>query len=177
MKDFGTFLSNVIEKFDIKKLLFCVFVVLALMLIPEINFLSFLMPLDTAEKKITFVFALIASYVTLSSLIFLWECIRKYFECKPKRLIRLLVKYGEYINIFYSDEIGEYSACSFNYERCGIPVDIINKLKENNIIECSGYRGSNYCLTPKARKKLTKVRKFVTFVNRKIINRNQQEEQ
>ena len=53
MSDLGTFLNNLIEKFDIKKLTICAFIVLALMVIPNINFLDFLMPLDDAEKSDT----------------------------------------------------------------------------------------------------------------------------
>lgn len=175
MKDWSAFLSSLIEKFDFKKLIVCAFTVLALMLVPGINFLNFLMPLDNAEKWIIFIFSLISVYIVLSILVFLRQQIKHYFKCKPKKLLRLMEKYGQYINIFYSDEINEYSSNSVNLDRYDISQDVILKLSENNIIECAGYLCSEYRLTKKARKKLTRIKKMVMFIDGKIINRNKQE--
>ena len=153
----------------------CAFTVFALMLVPKINFLGFLMPLDTSEKWIIFVFSLLTTYIVLSIIVFLWQRIRKHFLCKPKKLFRLIGQYGQYINVFYSDVINEYSSVAVDFDRYNIPQDVVNILTENNIIEHASYTGQKYCLTKKARKKLTRTRKFIVFVDSKLINRNKQE--
>lgn len=175
MKDWGDFLSNLIEKFDIKNLMICAFVVLALMVVPQISFLDFLMPLDNVEKWIKFTFALIATYIALSILIFLWKHIVNYFKHKPKNIFGMVGKYGEIINIFYSEEIDEYSANIINLGRYNISQDIINKLLEKNIIEHASYNYAEYRLTKKARKKLTRIRKIINFIDRKCINKKKLE--
>ena len=171
MKDWASFLSNLIEKFDIKKLIICVFIVLALMVVPKINFLNFLMPLDNAEKWIKFIFATITTYIVLSILIFLWKHTIDYFKYKPKKLFRMVWNYNSCISIFYSEEINEYSANAIELYRYGVSKDVINKLSENNIIERAGYTHNKYRLTKKARKKLTRMRKIVMFIDSRIINR------
>lgn len=176
MKDLGAFLSNLIEKFDIKKLIICAFVVLALMLVPKINFLSFLMPLDNAEKWIMFIFALITTYIALAFLIYLWNRIKYYFKYTPKNIFWTMGKYGEWINIFYSEEIDEYSANAIDFSRYNISQDITNKLLEKNIIEHANYSYPEYRLTKKARKKLTRMRKIINFIDSKFINKNKSEE-
>lgn len=176
MKDWANFFSDLIEKFDIKKLMICAFVVLALMLVPKISFLGFIMPLDNAEKWIMFIFALITTYIALSILIYLWQCLKDYFKYKPKNLFWMMGKYGDCINIFYSEEIDEYSASVVDLYNHRVPEDIINKLHENKIIECGGYNHyfnyPTYRLTRKARKKLTRMRKTINFIDSKFINKN-----
>ena len=176
MKDWASFLSNLIEKFDIKKLIICVFIVLALMVVPKINFLNFLMPLDNAEKWIKCIFFLIATYLALYFLIFLWQHVVCYFKYTPKNLFWTMGKYGKYINIFYSEDIDEYSANSVDLKRYNVSQDIINKLLEKNILEHASYNYPEYRLTRKARKKLTRIRKTIYFIDNKFINNNKSEE-
>ena len=176
MKDLGTFLSNLIEKFDIKKLMICAFVVLALMVVPRINFLKFLMPLDNADKWIVFIFALITTYLILSILIYLWQHLTEHFKYKPKSLFWMMSKYGDWINLFYSEEINEYSSNAINFGRYSISQDVINKLLEKNIIVHASYNYPEYRLTSKARKKLTHMRKTITFIDSKFISKKQSED-
>ena len=180
MKDWTSFFGNLIDKFDIKKLMICAFAVLALMVVPKINFLKFLMPLDNAEKWIIFVFAMIATYLALLVLGFLWLHIRNYLKYTPKNLFWTMGKYGEYINMFYSVDIGEYSENTIELRQHNVSQDVINKLCEKNIIESCGYceylNHMRYRLTKKARKKLTRIRKVINFIDRKFINKKKTED-
>ena len=178
MKEFWSFLNNLLDKFDIKKLMLCLFLILALMLVPGINFLTFLMPLDNGEKWIKFIFSMITAYIILSILIFLWDILKRNIQFRPKKIVRMMVKYGEYLNRYYSEEMKEFSIISIDLYRYGISPDIINKLYENNIIEgCTDSYGIiKYKLTRRARIKLTRIKKLVLFIDSKIVNRNKTKE-
>lgn len=176
MKDLGAFFSKLIDKFDIKKLMICAFIVLSLMLVPKIDILSSLMPLDDAEKVIKFIFVFIAIYIILTILVYIWQKVVYYFKNKPKKLFWLMGEYGGYINIFYSEEINEYSASYINLREYNISDDIINKLLEHKIIESSFLDYYKCRLTKRARKKLTRMKKTVMFIDSKIINRKKQRE-
>ena len=168
MNDLGLLLSKIIEKFDIKKLMFSVFVVLALMLMPKINFLRFLMPLDNSEKWIEFIFALITTYIIILIFTFLLEHFKYRFEHRPKNIFGLMRKFGAYINIFYSEDINEYSSLAVDLNRYGVPKDIVKKLLDNNIIRHASWDDSEYCLTKRARKKLTRIKKFIIYIDSKL---------
>lgn len=150
------------------------FFIMALMLVPKINFLNFLMPLDNSEKWIKFIFALLTAYIVLLVLSFLWDYLKQYSKCKPKHVFRMMGEYGEYINLYYSEDINEYSMKTVDLYKYGITRDVVNKLCENNIIEkyeTSWYGDIEYRLTKKARKKFTRIRKIVIFIDSKIINK------
>lgn len=167
MKSLENVLIKILEKFDIVKIMVSAFIVLALMLVPKINYLDFLMPLDRPEKWIEFVFAIILSYIVITLIVFIGKTIRKHFIYKPKKLIRMMVQYGDYINIFYSDKINEYSPCYINLKQYNIPKEIIAKLEENRIIE-SLYVSDGYKLTTQARKKLIRLSKTAKFLDDKV---------
>lgn len=177
MSDWGSFLSKLLEKFDFMKLMICVFVVLALMLVPGINYLSFIMPLDTAEKWIKFAFALVATYLVQLIIVSVWKLVFNYFKYKPRKVLRMWWNYGGYINIFFSNEIKEYTLSNFNLDRYDVPQEIIEKLHENNIIEYATYYPETYRLTKKARKKLNYYRTIYVFIDNKIINRKKTEDE
>lgn len=167
MKYFENVLIKILEKFDIVKIMVSAFIVLALMLVPKIDYLDFLMPLDSPEKWIKFIFAIVLSYIIISLIMFIGRTIREHFLHKPKKLIRMMVQYGDYINIFYSDKIKEYSPCYIDLDRYNFPEEIIIKLKENRIIEPL-FAGKNYKLTIQARKKLTRLSKIAKFLDDKV---------
>lgn len=170
MKDFGAFLIKIIDKFDIKKLIISLFVVLAFMVVPKINFLNFLMPLDDAQKLITFVFALLLAYIVLLVLTFVFNSFKRILNNRPKKTFKMLRKYSEYINIFYSEDIGEYSSVKKQYS-WSASKDIISKLVENNIIEKTSYTSSEYRLNTRAKNKLNRLRKFLMFIDRKFLSK------
>lgn len=172
MNDLGLLLSKIIEKFDIKKLMFTAFVVLALMLVPKINFLCFLMPLDKFEKWIQFIFAIITTYIVISVLVFLAEYTKNKIRNRPKKVFSLMGDFGKYINIFYSEDIREYSSVSIDLTRYDIPKDVIQKLLESNIIKYANWNNREFCLTKDARKKLNRIRKFIKFVDGKFKMKN-----
>lgn len=172
MKNLDGFWTNVIDKLDIKKLLPSLFIVLAMMLVPKINYLSFLMPLDSREKWIMFVFAITSTYIALSVLTFLCKKVYDYYKNKPKKLCYMMYKYGKYINIFYSDELKEYSSTAFNLSKYGVSEDSISRLYDNKIIEIADLNYDKYHLTKKARKKLNRMRKVFTFIENKVNKKN-----
>ena len=173
MNDLGLLLSKIIEKFDIKKLMFSAFIVLALMLVPKINYLHFLMPLDNLEKWIQFIFALITMYIIILVFTFLVEHLKYKFQHRPKKVFMLMGDFGKYINIFYSDEIGEYSSTAVDLTRYDIPKAIIQKLLENNIIRYANWGSSEVCLTKGAIKKLNRIKKIIKFIGGKIKNKDE----
>lgn len=168
MNDLGLLLSKIIEKFDIKKLLFSAFIVLALMLVPKINFLHFLMPLDSWEKWIQFIFALITTYIIILCFTFLVEQLKYKFQHRPKNVFMLMGDFGKYINIFYSEEINEYSSTAVDLSRYDVPKAIIQKLLENNIIRYANWGNSEFSLTKGARKKLNRTKKIIKFIDRRL---------
>ena len=175
MNDLGLLLSKIIEKFDIRKIMFSVFVVLALMLVPKINFLHFLMPLDNIEKWIKFIFAIITTYIIILVFVFGAEYLKNKIKYRPKIIRTLMGDLGKYVNIFYSEDIKKYSSRAVDLEYCGVPKDVINKLVENNIIEDEYYTSSKYCLTKNARKKLTRIKKIVVFVDNRMKTKEKEE--
>ena len=175
MKDWSSIIIKIVDKFNIVKIMLAILVVLSLMLVPKINYLDFLMPLDNFEKRIRFIFAILVSYTVITIIIFLGKSIKQFFSNKPKKLLRIIWRYGEYINVFYSDEINEYSPCSIDLDRYNIPKEIIAKFEENRIIELA-FLGNGYQLTKKARKKLTRLRKTMSFLNDKLFKTNIQED-
>lgn len=172
MKDLGLLLSKIIDKLDIEKIMLSVFLVLALMLMPKINILCFLMPLDKFEKWIQFIFAIITTYIVISVLVFLAEYTKNKIRNRPKKVFSLMGDFGKYINIFYSEEIREYSSVSIDLTRYDIPKDVIQKLLESNIIKYANWNNREFCLTRDARKKLNRIRKFIKFVDGKFKMKN-----
>lgn len=168
MNDLGLLLSKIIEKFDIKKLMLSTFVVLAFMLVPKINFLHFLMPLDNWEKWIQFIFALITMYIITLIFTFLAEHLKYKLKHRPKKVFMLMGDFGKYINIFYSEEINEYSSTAVDLTGYDIPKAIIQKLLENNIIRYANWGSSEFCLTKGARRKLNRTRKIIKFIDRRL---------
>lgn len=168
MNDLGLLLSKIIEKFDIKKLMFSAFIVLALMLVPKINFLHFLMPLDNWEKWIQFIFALITMYIIILISAFLVEHLKYKFQHRPKKVFMLLGNFGKYIHLFYSEETNEYSLTAVDLSRYDVPKAIIQKLLENNIIRYANWGDSEFCLTKGARRKLNRIKKIIKFIGGKI---------
>lgn len=173
MNDLGAFLSKLIEKFDIKKLLVSAFIMLSLMLIPKINFLKDLMPLNTSEKLIKAIFGLIAIYILLCVLEFVFKRIKRSFNNRPKKFFRTIASYGEYLSVFLSKDIGyEYTSKPINLKDCGIPDDVIYKLLDSNIIEQGIYNHSLYKLNDIALKRMNRYNKIVKFIMAKKENKN-----
>lgn len=168
MRDFWYFAGNIIEKFNIKLLLISVFVVLATMIIPKIDFLKYLMPLDTTEKCIKFIFAILAVYISLCLLIFIYHKVTNRINNKPRKVFWSIKNYSSYINVFLSREICEYSTMPVDFAKYNIPDDAIHKLLENNIIERNPFEHSVYRLNNRARKKLNKYIKFFNFLHNVI---------
>ena len=172
MKDLGLFLGNLIEKFDIRKLLISAFVVLAFMLIPKIDFLKCIMPLNTAEKWIKFIFGLIAIYILQCLLEFICKKIKVTINNRPKRIFWTIKNYGNYISVFLSKDICEYSNKPVDFAKYNIPDDVIYKLLENNIVEENSFNYSEYRLTKRARKKLNRTIKLMKFILRVLDDKN-----
>ncbi len=170
MKEWSAFFTNLIDKFDFKELMICLFVVLSLMLVPRINVLSFLMPLDSAKKWIVFVFVLIAVYLVLTLIILIWKSAKKYNDHKPKQLAKMMKKYGKYLEVFYSKNLGEYSKCAFDLYT--VPDAVVGKLQENKIIYIANYTHSEFALTDQARKKLTQRRKMLKLIDKIIVKKS-----
>ena len=63
MKDWSSIIIKIVDKFNIVKIMLAILVVLSLMLVPKINYLDFLMPLDNFEKRIRFIFAILIFFV------------------------------------------------------------------------------------------------------------------
>ncbi len=168
-------LLKFIDKLGITKIVISAVIVVMFMLVPKINFLHTLMPLDDSSKIIKFLFLVATVYLILTFLIFIYTKITRYFCTKPRRVFRMWYNYAEYISIYFSEETNEYSGVSYNLERKNIPKAVIDKLWENNIIEFTDFMGS-YRLTKKARKKLNRIRKTILFIDRRIMKRKAQEE-
>lgn len=175
MKEFWGFLNNLIDKFDIKRLSMAVASVLALMLVPKIDYLRWLMPLNDSTKWIYFIFSILVAYWSIAIISNLYKMISRNYKYRPKRFYRTVTKYSDCIGLYYSKEIGEYTALSINLGRYYISEDVIAKLVENNIIERSNYSYPEYRLTKRARKKLTRINKLVMFVDGKIIGKKSKE--
>ena len=76
--------------------------------------------------------------------------------------------FGKYINIFYSEEINEYSSTAVDLSRYDVPKAIIQKLLENNIIRYANWGNSEFSLTKGARKKLNRTKKIIKFIDRRL---------
>lgn len=158
-----TFFNKIVDKFNFIRLIISIFVVLALMIVPKINFLYDLMPLDTNEKIIKMFFYVILAYLGLSLINSLYERLIIRYKMKPKKFYRMYLKYAGYINVYLSNETKEYSSVSYNLKSYGCPREVIETLCENNIIEYS-WSGDNYNLTNVARKKLNRFRSSFYFI-------------
>ena len=174
--DWASFFGKLIDKLDIKKIMFCAFIVLSFLLIPKLDFLDKIIQLDDEiKKKLIVVYAFVSVYIVLTIAIILFKKVKNKYITKPKKLFRLMYKYGGYINIYYSDKINEYTSAPYDLECYGFPEEIIQILYENNIIEPI-FVNSNYKLTVQARKKLNKIRRIIVFIDKKVFKTNYLEE-
>ena len=141
---------KLIDKLDATKIIFSIFIVLGFMIIPTPFTLSKLMPLDTNEKMIQFIFYCLGAYTFLKIISKIYK-----LRFKVKRLFRfpnmtkITQKEHDCICTFYSKDLNELSDINIKLGEF-YNDDIINKLVKRNIIQEYSY--NTYKLTVKARK-------------------------
>ncbi|MBQ2759291.1 MAG: hypothetical protein IJE93_05940 [Clostridia bacterium] len=177
MKDWSTIINKLIDKFDIKIIGISCFITLGLMLIPKINILKDLMPLDTNEKIIYFIFSIISNYLIITILILIFNYTKKRLIRKPKKLLKMIFTYGSVLNEYYSEDINAYSKEPLHLESF-VSKNIINELTANKILEkdfC--INNPNYYLREPARQKLTKYKKAFLFIDKYIASKHSKDKE